>query len=74
MPIGQLALPTTWGGLAPSCTAFPWADVLFSPPVAYAGLATTTAAFTGATGLPGDCPTSTTAAEAGWARHRSGST
>ncbi|HEX6596646.1 MAG TPA: hypothetical protein VF045_06900 [Acidimicrobiales bacterium] len=88
VPIGQLTLPTTWGGLAPTsfttaqwygstaptCLAFPWADVLFSPPVAYVGTATTTATFLAATGLPGDCPTSTIAAEAGWARHRSGST
>ena len=84
--IGTLALPARWGkvapttvtaaswygGIAPRCSAYPWADVVFSPPTGYVGATATTAGVTTTGHNPGDCPARASVESAVWARYRLG--
>jgi len=85
-PIGSLTLPPAWGKLsstttttaawygaaAPACSAYPRADVIFSPPVGYVGSAATLATSAGTATTTGDCPTETSVEFGVWARYRLG--
>ena len=82
--IGQLTLPDEWGGLsntstttvawygppAPTCAAYPRADVLFAPPMGFAGGAATTATPVTTGSTVGDCPAQ--ASLQVWARYAVG--
>ena len=82
--IGQLTLPDAWGGLsgtstttvswfgppAPTCSAYPRADVLFAPPMGFAAGAVTTAEPVATNRGVGDCPTQSSLQV--WARYALG--
>ncbi len=85
VPIGQLSLPQAWGKLsptsatsvqwygavAPSCGAYPRADVFFSPPTGFTGTTASTASLVQTAQQPGDCATDTSE-QGGWVRYRPG--
>lgn len=84
--IGRLSLPSQWGKLAattvtaaswygplaPRCSAYPWADVVFSPPTGYAGSTVSTAGVTASGHNPGDCSVQSSVESTVWARYRLG--
>jgi len=85
--IGVLNLPVGWGSLSPvsmtmaiwygptaqACTAYPRADVSFSPPVGYVGWVSSTANLSTTAMMAGDCPAETSVEAEVWARYRLGS-
>ncbi len=86
VPIGRLSLPPAWGKLspssatsvqwygaaAPSCAAYPRADVFYSPPTGFVGTTASTPTLTQTIQGPGDCTTDTSAEPGAWVRYRPG--
>lgn len=86
-PIGLLSLPASWGKLSPAsattaiwyggsataCSAFPAADVLFTPPIGYVGTAPSLAAPAASGVFAGSCP-SQASVLSDWVRYQIGST
>ncbi|MGI9023381.1 MAG: hypothetical protein ACR2HV_09170 [Acidimicrobiales bacterium] len=82
-PMGTLNLPAGWGKLSPvsttiavwygptaaTCSAYPRADVYFSPPVGYVGSTATTANLTRTATTEGDCPAETSVVSGVWAHY-----
>jgi hypothetical protein len=85
--VGQVALPTAWGGLAPTsttfaawygppaaaCSAYPRADVLFHPPTGFAAATTSVATLSAMAAGEGGCPAQASVDQGVWARYRLGS-